>query len=206
MVNHYLISIANYEWLKHTAQPLVPSWFCNKNIHGICFNPVALRLPFNRTYVNTNILQVFGVDILPSPMNTITDIIFKLHDRNYSVGVHNCAHWVADTPKNLHPNTLGNHFEIHFQWHINSSLVNKPCSKIFTTETLDLDYSQLLQDNIEISLDTILVAQLAYLYYRQVSYYRQCPVFGTFASRAHVGLVCCAFCAIFSYARSPISW
>ena len=44
------------------------------------------------------------------------------------------------------------------------------------------------------------------LRYRQVSYYRQCPVFGTFASRAHVELVCCSFCAIFSYARLPISW
>ena len=68
-------------------------------------------------------LQVFGVDILPSLMNTITDIIFKLRDRNYSVRFHNCAHYVADTPKNLHPNTLGNHVEIHFKWHINSSLV-----------------------------------------------------------------------------------
>ena len=48
---------------------------------------------------------------------------------------------VADTPKNLHPNTLGNHFEIHFQWHINSSLVNNPWSKIFTKETFYLDYT-----------------------------------------------------------------
>ena len=164
MVNLFLIIIANYEWLKHTAQPLVPSWFCNKNIHGICFNPVALRLPFNTTYVKTYILQVFGVDILPSPMNTITDIIFKLHDRNYSVWLYNCAHWVAVTSKNLHPNTLGKHFEIHFQWHINSSLVNKQCSNIFTTETLDLDNKQLLQVNIEISLRTMRFAQLAYVY------------------------------------------
>ena len=79
----FLIIIANYEWLKHTTQPLVPSWFFDKNIHGICFNPVALGLPFNTTCVNTYILRMFGVDILPSSMNAITDIIFKLH---------NCAH------------------------------------------------------------------------------------------------------------------
>ena len=89
------------------------------------FNPVARCLPLNTTYVNTYILQVFGVDITPSPMNTITDIILKMHNRKYSVRFHNCTHWVADTPKNLHPNILGNRFETHFQWHINSSLVNK---------------------------------------------------------------------------------
>ena len=89
---------------------------------------------------------------------------FKLHNRNYSVRFHNCTHWVADTPKNLHPNTLGNHFEIHFQWHINSSLVNKPRSIIFATQTLNFDYKQLLQVNFESSLGTMLVAQLAYVY------------------------------------------
>ena len=121
------------------------------------FNPIALGLPFNTTYVSTYILQVFGVDILPSPMNTITDIIFKLHDRNYSVRFHNCPHWVADTPKNLHPNTLGSHFEIHFQWHINRSLVDFHNRN--TRFGLHLVYKQLYQVNIESSLGTMLVAQ-----------------------------------------------
>ena len=38
-------------------------------------------------------------------------------------------------------NTVGNHFEIHSQWHINWSLVNNLWSKIFTTEILDSDYT-----------------------------------------------------------------
>ena len=38
-------------------------------------------------------------------------------------------------------NTVGNHFEIHSQWHIDCSLVNNQWSKIFTTEILDSDYT-----------------------------------------------------------------
>ena len=36
ILDRFLIIIVNYEWLKHTTQPLVPSWFCDKNIRGIC--------------------------------------------------------------------------------------------------------------------------------------------------------------------------
>ena len=83
----FLIVIANYEWLKHTTQPLVLSLFCDKNLHGICFNPVALGLPFNTTYVNTYILIFFHHRWMQSQIKK-----FKLHDRNYSVRFHNCAH------------------------------------------------------------------------------------------------------------------
>ena len=43
------------------------------------------------------------------------------------------------------------------------------------------------------------------VWYRQVSYYRQCLVFGTIVSHVHVGVVCCS-CVIFSYACLPVRW
>ena len=106
----------------------MPSWFCDKHIHGISPWAYLLIQP-----MSTPTYCMFGVDILPLPINTI-------RDRNYAVWFHNCANWVTGTPTNLHPNILGNHFEIHFQWHIDSSLLNNPWNKIFTTELLDLDY------------------------------------------------------------------
>ena len=103
----------------------------------------------NTTYVNTCTLQVFGVDTLPLLIKTIKykredcppqAEIFMLHDRNYPAQIHTYSHWVTDIPINLHPITLDNHFEIHFQWHIHSPLPDNPWSKLTTKELLNLDY------------------------------------------------------------------